>query len=287
MIDNDSLTALIRRGLPDAQVEIVDRTGTMDHFNVTVRSRAFAGRRSSNSTSSSTARCAPLSKTAAFTRSNSTRSSAKARTTMSEQLKTEIAAEIAANKILVYGKGTKTAPRCGFTLETIEFFDHFGYPFEVVDVLENMPKREVLAEMTNWPTLPKVFIDGKFYGDTDILGPMAQNGELQTVLREAFGGEAADQDDDQPPLASWRSRRSSTRRRSRRISTIRSGSSSIAVMRWPTSRSAARLYDEAHIPGAFFADVEHDLAGPHTGEERPPSAARSRTRSPRSCAASA
>jgi stress-induced morphogen len=44
MIDNDSLAALIRQDLPDAQVEIVDRTGTMDHFNVTVRSRAFAGR---------------------------------------------------------------------------------------------------------------------------------------------------------------------------------------------------------------------------------------------------
>jgi len=110
---------------------------------------------------------------------------------MSEQLKTEIDKEIAANTILVYGKGTKGAPRCGFTLETIEFFNHFGYPFEVVDVLENMPKREVLAEMTNWPTLPKVFISGKFYGDTDVLGPMAQNGELQTVLKEAFGGEPA------------------------------------------------------------------------------------------------
>ncbi|MGC2130073.1 MAG: BolA/IbaG family iron-sulfur metabolism protein [Candidatus Aquilonibacter sp.] len=43
MIDNDSLADLIRRDLPDAQVEIVDRTGTMDHFNVTVRSRSFAG----------------------------------------------------------------------------------------------------------------------------------------------------------------------------------------------------------------------------------------------------
>jgi monothiol glutaredoxin len=109
---------------------------------------------------------------------------------MSDKFKDEIAAEVAANKILVYGKGTKTAPRCGFTLETIEFFNHFGYPFEVIDVLENMEKREALAEMTNWPTLPKVFIDGKFYGDTDILGPMAQNGELQTVLRDAFGSEA-------------------------------------------------------------------------------------------------
>ncbi len=106
---------------------------------------------------------------------------------MSDQLQSEIEREIAGNKILVYGKGTKDAPRCGFTLETIQFFDHFGFPFEVIDVLENMPKREALSEMTNWPTLPKVFINGKFYGDTDILGPMAQNGELQTVLKETFG----------------------------------------------------------------------------------------------------
>lgn len=102
--------------------------------------------------------------------------------------KDEIAREIGANTIVVYGKGTKSAPRCGFTLETIEFFNRFGYPFEVIDVLENMPKREALAAMTDWPTLPKVFIKGKFYGDTDILGPMADSGELQATLQEAFGG---------------------------------------------------------------------------------------------------
>jgi monothiol glutaredoxin len=107
---------------------------------------------------------------------------------MSDELNDEIAREIAANKILVYGKGTKDAPRCGFTLETIQFFDRFGYPFEVVDVLENGPKREALSALTNWPTLPKIFINGTFYGDTDILGPMAESGELQTTLEEAFGG---------------------------------------------------------------------------------------------------
>ncbi len=109
---------------------------------------------------------------------------------MSDQLKAEIEREVGDHTILVYGKGTKDAPRCGFTLETIQFFDRFGYPFEVIDVLENMPKRDVLSEMTNWPTLPKIFIKGHFYGDTDILGPMAQNGELQTILADAFGGEA-------------------------------------------------------------------------------------------------
>jgi monothiol glutaredoxin len=105
----------------------------------------------------------------------------------------EIAREIAANTILVYGKGTKTAPRCGFTLETIQFFDGFGYPFEVVDVLENLPKREALSEMTNWPTLPKIFIGGTFYGDTDVLAPMAQSGELQAKLADAFGGARPEQ----------------------------------------------------------------------------------------------
>jgi monothiol glutaredoxin len=103
-----------------------------------------------------------------------------------EAIRQEIEREVEGNPILVYGKGTKDMPRCGFTLETIEFFNRIGYPFEVVDVLENMPKREVLAQMTNWPTLPKVFIGGTFYGDTDILGPMVENGELKGILSKAF-----------------------------------------------------------------------------------------------------
>lgn len=103
-------------------------------------------------------------------------------------LQDEIKREIADNTILVYGKGTKDAPQCGFTLETIQFFNAFGYPFEVVDVLENMPKREALSQLTDWPTLPKVFIDGQFYGDTDILGPMAQSGELAKLLEKSFEG---------------------------------------------------------------------------------------------------
>jgi monothiol glutaredoxin len=107
---------------------------------------------------------------------------------MSDAIRSEIDREVAGNPILVYGKGTKDAPRCGFTLETIQFFSSFGYPFEVVDVLENMPKREVLAAMTDWPTLPKVFINGAFVGDTDILGPMAEKGELQTLLEKTFAG---------------------------------------------------------------------------------------------------
>ncbi|MEB3285869.1 MAG: glutaredoxin domain-containing protein [Vampirovibrionales bacterium] len=101
-------------------------------------------------------------------------------------LRSEIEREISEHKIIFYGKGTKEVPMCGFTIETIQFLNQFGHPFELVDVLHNHEKRAVLSEMTNWPTLPKVFINGKFYGDTDILGPMAENGELQKIFAETF-----------------------------------------------------------------------------------------------------
>ena len=105
---------------------------------------------------------------------------------MANSVEEEVQKEIKENKILIYGKGTKNAPRCGFTIETIQFFDRYGFPYEVIDVLENPSKREYLSKMTNWPTLPKVFINGSFYGDTDILEPMAQKGELEPLLKEAF-----------------------------------------------------------------------------------------------------
>jgi monothiol glutaredoxin len=102
-------------------------------------------------------------------------------------LKETIENEIKENKILIYGKGTKEAPRCGFTMETIQFFQKYGYPFAVVDVLNDMEKRNLLSQMTNWPTLPKVFIDGQFYGDTDVLDEMEKKGEVKPLLDKTFG----------------------------------------------------------------------------------------------------
>jgi monothiol glutaredoxin len=105
---------------------------------------------------------------------------------MAEPIEEEIQQEIKKHKILIYGKGTKAMPMCGFTRETMQFFDRYGYPYEVIDVLPNPAKREVLTKMTNWPTLPKVFINGQFYGDTDILEPMDEKGELELLLKDAF-----------------------------------------------------------------------------------------------------
>ncbi|GJL51174.1 MAG: glutaredoxin [Nitrospirales bacterium] len=105
---------------------------------------------------------------------------------MSNPIEEEVQREIKEHKILIYGKGTKSAPQCGFTVETMEFFNKFGHPYELINVLTNPEKREFLNQMTNWPTLPKVFINGTFYGDTDVLGPMEQKGEIEPLLKEAF-----------------------------------------------------------------------------------------------------
>ena len=105
---------------------------------------------------------------------------------MANPIEDEIQEEIKKNKILIYGKGTKAMPQCGFTRETMQFFDKYGYPYELIDVLQNPAKREALTKMTNWPTLPKVFINGQFYGDTDILDPMEKKGEVEPLLKEAF-----------------------------------------------------------------------------------------------------
>ena len=110
---------------------------------------------------------------------------------MADPIEEEIQQEIQKHKILIYGKGTKAAPQCGFTVETKEFFEKFGFPYEIINVLENPAKREALTRMTNWPTLPKVFINGQFYGDTDVLGPMVTKGELKPLLDQAFANQSS------------------------------------------------------------------------------------------------
>ena len=105
---------------------------------------------------------------------------------MANSIDDEIQQEVKTHKILIYGKGTKQMPMCGFTKETMEFFNKYGYPYELIDVLSNQAKREALTKLTNWPTLPKVFINGTFYGDTDVLEPMEKKGELEPLLKKVF-----------------------------------------------------------------------------------------------------
>jgi len=105
---------------------------------------------------------------------------------MSDPIRSEIEREIADNTILVYGKGTKDAPLCGFTMETIPVLQPFRLPVRSRERTREHAQARRPRRDDRLADAAEVFIKGQFFGDTDILGPMAQNGELQTVLEQAF-----------------------------------------------------------------------------------------------------
>ncbi len=104
---------------------------------------------------------------------------------MADPTFTEIENEIRNNKIMIYMKGTPSFPQCGFSAATIEVLESLGAPFETVDVLQDMEIREGVKQFTKWPTIPQVFIDGKFIGGCDIVREMHEAGELQPLVQQA------------------------------------------------------------------------------------------------------
>jgi monothiol glutaredoxin len=110
---------------------------------------------------------------------------------MARDVMAEIRDEIAANKVIVYMKGTPSFPMCGFSAATIEVLHELGYPFAHVNILEDQEKREAIKAYSHWPTIPQVYIAGKLIGGCDIVRELYESGELQKTLKDAFAHEAA------------------------------------------------------------------------------------------------
>ena len=105
---------------------------------------------------------------------------------MVDEILEQIKNEIASNPIVLFTKGTKEMPRCGFSGRTIAIFKELGKPFKTVDILPDPRLREVLSSHSSWPTIPQVFINGRFIGGCDIVTEMHQKGELQPLVEAAF-----------------------------------------------------------------------------------------------------
>lgn len=93
--------------------------------------------------------------------------------------------DVKANKIVIYMKGTKDAPQCGFSAAVVDAFNTIGVSFETRDVLEDNELREGIKKYSNWPTIPQVFIGGKFLGGCDITRELFQTGELERLVKES------------------------------------------------------------------------------------------------------
>jgi monothiol glutaredoxin len=90
------------------------------------------------------------------------------------------------NKIMVFMKGNKLMPQCGFSNNVVQILNTLGVPFETLDVLADQDIRQGIKEYSNWPTIPQVYINGQFVGGSDILIEMYNKGELQQVVEVAL-----------------------------------------------------------------------------------------------------
>lgn len=100
---------------------------------------------------------------------------------MSTDLKSRFEKEVSAHPVVLYMKGNALFPRCGFSAATLQVLQKYG-PVHTVDVLSEPDVRDGIKEFTKWPTIPQVFIHGKFVGGCDIVRELDERGELQEMI---------------------------------------------------------------------------------------------------------
>jgi monothiol glutaredoxin len=108
---------------------------------------------------------------------------------MSEVIE-RIQSAITDNRICIFMKGNRNFPMCGFSAATIEVFEQLAVPYGTVDVLSDPELRDGIKVYSNWPTIPQVYVDGKFVGGCDIIREMYETGELQELVKSAVSQSA-------------------------------------------------------------------------------------------------
>jgi monothiol glutaredoxin len=97
-----------------------------------------------------------------------------------------IQSAIADNRICIFMKGNRNFPMCGFSAATVQMFDQLGVPYGTVDVLSDPELRDEIKVYSNWPTIPQVYVNGKFLGGCDIVRELYETGELQGLIQSAL-----------------------------------------------------------------------------------------------------
>ena len=104
---------------------------------------------------------------------------------MSNELKEKIISDIINNNVILFMKGTKEMPMCGFSNSVVQILNHYGIDYKDVNVLEDPMIRVKLSEHSNWPTIPQLFVDGELIGGADIATELHGNGQLLDILDRA------------------------------------------------------------------------------------------------------
>jgi monothiol glutaredoxin len=99
--------------------------------------------------------------------------------------KTRISELVGKHKVLLFMKGNKSFPQCGFSNQVVQILKKEGVEFETVNVLSDPDIRQGIKDYSNWPTIPQLYVNGQFVGGCDIVNEMHGSGELDKELRSA------------------------------------------------------------------------------------------------------
>ena len=105
-----------------------------------------------------------------------------------EEVLASIEKDVQEHPVLLFMKGTKTAPQCGFSAAAVGIFEQLGVPFETRDVLADPGLRQGIKDFSDWPTLPQAYVGREFVGGSDILAELHGSGELKQMVDAAIGG---------------------------------------------------------------------------------------------------
>jgi monothiol glutaredoxin len=103
---------------------------------------------------------------------------------MTTPITDRIAADIAANPVILFMKGTPDFPMCGFSAAVVQVLKNMNVPFKGVNVLDDDEIRQGIKEFSNWPTIPQLYVQGEFVGGCDIVREMQASGELAKLFKE-------------------------------------------------------------------------------------------------------
>ncbi len=101
---------------------------------------------------------------------------------MSDDVRTRIEDLIKSHKVMLFMKGTRQFPACGFSNTVVQILKKEGAAFETFNILADAEIRQGLKDYSSWPTYPQLYVDGKFVGGCDIVTEMHQAGELKALL---------------------------------------------------------------------------------------------------------
>lgn len=105
---------------------------------------------------------------------------------MTPELQQRIDNLVKEHKILVFMKGNKLMPQCGFSNNVVQILNTLGVPYHTIDILDDYDLRQGIKEYSNWPTIPQIYINGEFIGGSDVAIELYQNGELQQMVEVAL-----------------------------------------------------------------------------------------------------